>query len=312
LVVTAGALCACTTVAKNRSGSGVPSPSSSSEVVGERFVSSVDLDNGGLVVDPPGTTKPSVPARVALGMFHAADILGGGFRFSVFGLGVVTVSTQMPIATTTGPGTTTTTTPATTVTGSATTSTTTTPTAAEPGSTSSTATAGVTPRAPGALPAYNGRLAWVGIAWGIRCPAAAGGSRSPARYVAVVFDAETGRSVIAYTSRSAATCNGPVQPASVSRPDELVSIPWQAVGPASTAVHVTLPACATYYGWTEVAGSGTDSVQVVARVPFDSGCSSNVPVTETVDDVVPLGKAQAQVPHAALGAVDILRTLPGA
>jgi hypothetical protein len=130
--------------------------------------------------------------------------------------------------------------------------------------------------------------------------------------VAVVFDAETGRSVIAYTSRSAATCNGPVQPASVSRPDELVSIPWQAVGPASTAVHVTLPACATYYGWTEVAGSGTDSVQVVARVPFDSGCSSNVPVTETVDDVVPLGKAQAQVPHAALGAVDILRTLPGA
>jgi hypothetical protein len=145
----------------------------------------------------------------------------------------------------------------------------------------------------------------------MRCPAGAAGSRSPTRYVAVVFDAGTGRSVIAYTSRSAAVCSGPVLPASVGRPDELVSIPWQPVGPASTAVHVTLPACSTYYGWTEVAGTGSSSVQVVARVPFDSACSSNAPITETVDDVVPLGNAQTQVPRAALGPVDALRTLPG-
>jgi hypothetical protein len=49
----------------------------------------------------------------------------------------------------------------------------------------------------------------------------------------------------------------------------------------------------------------------VARVPFDSGCSSTASITETVDDVVPLGKTQTQVPHAVLGPVDALRTLPG-
>ncbi len=325
LVVTAGIVCSCTTVAKSGSGRGVPS--TSAEVVGGRFVSEVNLDNGGLVVDPPGTTKPSVPAGMALAMFHAADVVGGDYRFSVFGLGAVTVSTQVPMTTTTGPATATTTSAAgaaptpqgntsttspssTTATGGAPTTTTTTATAAGPGATQSTAASA--PQAPGtgALPEYSGRLAWVGIAWGMGCPAGGGGSRSPTRYVAVVFDAGTGRSVIAYASRSAAVCSGPVVPASVSRPDELVSIPWQPVGPASTAVHVTLPACATYYGWTEVPGTGSSSVQVVARVPFDAECSSSAPITETVDDVVPLGSSQTQLPHAALGPVDALRTLP--
>jgi hypothetical protein len=303
-----------------------------------RFVSGVDIDNGGLVVSPAGTARPSVSATVALTMFRAADVVGGDYRFSVFGLGVVTISTQVPISTTSVPGTTTssapipgttspdTTSPTTqqanaTTTTSNTTTTTTTPgsttgpatttTAAGPGSTLPTTTSEVAPPATAALPVYNGRLAWVGIAWGIRCPAAGSGSRTPTRYVAVVIDAETGRSVVAYTSRSAAACNGPVVPAGVSRPDELVSVPWQPVGEASTAVHVTLPACATYYGWTDVAAAGGDSVQVVARVPFDSGCVSRASITDTVDDVVPLGKAQAQVPHAALGPVDALRTLPG-
>jgi hypothetical protein len=334
LVIAAGVLCSCTDTAKSGSGAGVPS-SSSSEVVKGRFVSPLDIDNGGLVVDPAGTARPSVSSKVALAMFHAADIVGGDYRFSVFGLGVVTISTQVPGSSTSGPGATTTsipssgttsigttqqgsattttsnTTTATTTVGSTTgTATTTTTTAAAPGSAQSTTTE-VAPPAPAALPVYNGRVAWVGIAWGIRCPVGASGFRAPTRYVAVVIDAETGRSVLAFTSRSAAVCNGPVVAASVSRPDELVSVPWQPVSLASTAVDVTLPACATYYGWTEVAASGTDSVQVVARVPFDSGCSSTAPMTETVDDVVPLGRAQAQVPHAALGPVDALRTLPG-
>jgi hypothetical protein len=132
------------------------------------------------------------------------------------------------------------------------------------------------------------------------------------RYVVVVFDAETGNSALAYTSRGPRLCNGPVVPASVSRPDQLVSIPWQPVGPASTAVRVTLPACASYYGWTQVETSGAGSVQVVARVPFDPICPSKAPITQTIDGVVPLGRTQAQVPHAALGPIVGLRTLPGA
>ena len=222
------------------------------------------------MVDPAPMTRPSVSDGVALAMFRAADIVGGDYRFSVFGLGVVTVSTQVPISTTTGPGTTTTTSapssgstrPGTTTTTpvGSTTGTATTTTAAGPGShaVDGAPTDGRTAPRTAALPRYNGRLAWVGIAWGIRCPAGAVGPRAPTRYVAVVIDAETGRSVLAYTSRSAAACNGPVLPASVSRPDELVSVPWQPVGPASTAVHVTLPACGTYYGWTEVAAPSAE------------------------------------------------------
>jgi hypothetical protein len=52
-------------------------------------------------------------------------------------------------------------------------------------------------------------------------------------------------------------------------------------------------------------------VQVVARKPFDPTCGSLATTTQTVDDVVPLGTAQAQVQHAELGPVQALRTLPG-
>jgi hypothetical protein len=154
-------------------------------------------------------------------------------------------------------------------------------------------------------------LAWVGIAWGADCPERAGAPRLATRYVAVVIDADTGRSVIAYMSRSSVACSGPVLPASVSRPNELVSVPWQPQGPTSTAVRVTLPACATYFGWTEVPSPSAASVQVVASKPFDPDCGSTATTVQTVDNVVPLGAAQSKVPHAALGPVDGLRTLPG-
>jgi hypothetical protein len=154
-------------------------------------------------------------------------------------------------------------------------------------------------------------LAWVGIAWGADCPERAGAPRLATRYVAVVIDADTGRSVIAYMSRSSVACSGPVLPASVSRPNELVSVPWQPQGPTSTAVRVTLPACATYFGWTEVPSPSAASVQVEASKPFDPDCGSTATTVQTVDNVVPLGAAQNKVPHAALGPVDGLRTLPG-
>jgi hypothetical protein len=47
-------------------------------------------------------------------------------------------------------------------------------------------------------------------------------------------------------------------------------------------------------------------------VPFDPTCPSKAPITQTVDGVVPLGKSQAQVPHAALGPIVGLHTLAGA
>jgi hypothetical protein len=321
VIIAATVLCSCTGTTRTGPGgpgSGLPRFSS---VVGGRFVSQVKLDDGGLVVDPGGAMRPRVPVNVADAMFRAADVVRGAHRFSVFGLGVVTVSPQVPLATTTAPDTTATTPTPTTGSGTTLPSATTTTTGASstataPGgatgtSTSAAPTTGATPPAAAPPPMYQGRLAWVGIAWDVACPRVPNRSPNATRYVAVVFDAQTGRSALAYTSRSAATCNGPIRSASVSRPDELVSIAWQPVGPTSTAVRVTMPPCGSFYGWTEVATSGTNSIQVVARVPFDPVCGSKVPVTETVDNVVPLGKSQTALPHAAIGPVDALRTLPG-
>jgi hypothetical protein len=160
----------------------------------------------------------------------------------------------------------------------------------------------------------------VGIAWDTGCPGASGATsttlRRPggtSRYTAVIIDAQTGRDVVVYTSGGAPPCGGAAQPAAVTRPAELISVPWRPVGPTSTAVVVSLPLCATYYGWTDVQGAGTTAVavEVEARVPFDPTCGAPAGSSQTVDDVVPLGKAQAQVPHAPLGPVEAERTLLG-
>jgi len=225
-----------------------------SSVTGGHFVSRVELDSGDLVVEPAGKSKPRISAATAQALFRAADVVDGAYRFAVLGLGRVTVSPAVSTSstTTTGPGPATTTTGATgatTVVG-ATTSTTHATTTTTPASNATTstgagaetgATAAPSPTsttAPGApaLPLYDNRLAWVGIAWGADCPARAGTSRLATRYVAVILDAETGRSALAYTSRSAVACSGPVQAPSIARPDELVSVPWQPVGPTSDPV----------------------------------------------------------------------------
>ncbi len=288
-------------------------PSYSSVVAG-RFVSRVELDGGALTVDPAGKSKPRLSEKVAEAMFRAAQVVAGSYRFSIFGLGVVTLSPQVAQATTTTgpatgsstPGTTpATTSQSTTTTTTTTSTTTTTTTSATPSSTSTTLTTAPT----AAPPRYDMRLAWVGIAWGADCPPGLGTTRLPTRYVAVVLDADTGHSVIAYTSRSAIACGGPVQPPSVSQPTELVSAPWQPVGPTSTAVQVTMPPCSTYYGWTDVAGTSAAVVEVVVQTPFDPGCGSKAPLVVAVDDVVPLGGAQTLISHAAVGPIDALRTL---
>jgi len=325
----------------------VSGPPTLSSVVRGRFVSRVELDNGDFVVVPAGKRKALVSAQSAEAMFRAADVVDGSYRFAVFGLGVVTLSPQVstpttaPAATTptsvapsSTPGTTTTAAPKGTTSTSTSTSTTkgtttstTSPTSprgvtttsgatatSEAGSTTTTASPGTTATtapASSLLPRYDDRLAWVGIAWGAGCPGHPQGTALGTRYVVVVLDAQTGRSALAYTSRSAPACGGPVQPPSVTLPTELVSVPWQAVGPTSTAVRVTIPACATFFGWTDVTGPGTAPIQVVAREPFDPACGSSASIVEVVGNVVPLGKVQAQIPHAVLGPVDVLRTLAG-
>jgi hypothetical protein len=162
------------------------------------------------------------------------------------------------------------------------------------------------------LPTYRRRLAWVGIVWG--APSSCSGptttqptATGPTSYVAVVIDARSDDRVLAYRSGGSAPCTGtPVAPA-VTEPDELLSVPWQPVGPASTAVQVQLPACGAYYGWTQVpAPDGAQADQVVAAVPFDPTCGS-APQTQLVDQVVPLGSGQSQVGHAALGPIQALQ-----
>jgi hypothetical protein len=77
-------------------------------------------------------------------------------------------------------------------------------------------------------------------------------------------------------------------------------------------VRVTVPPCGRYDGWTQLVDTGAQlAVQVLASVPFDPLCTASSTQVEDVDDVVPLGSAQQQVQHAALGSVDELRVLPG-
>ena len=220
----------------------------------------VELDNGELLVAPPGRLKSRVSASTARSMFDAADVVDGTHPFAVVGLGVVTISSSVTATTPPGLGAESTTIPSagsgtanagteasssttgapakpTTATTSLPPTSSTTTSTTSPG-TAATSTTAVTAPETTPLPGYVDRLAWVGIAWGAPCPVQPGASRLPTRYIAVVFDAVTGHSVLAYTSRGAASCGGPVEPTSVDRPSELVSVPWQPVGPSSTAVRV--------------------------------------------------------------------------
>jgi hypothetical protein len=307
-VALAAILTSCAATPKSGGGTGLPSLSS---VVRGRFVSIVDIDSGGLQVEPAGKTTPHISVATATAMFNAADVVDGPYRFSVIGLGVVTLSPRLSATTTSVPAVGGAATEQSSTSVATTSTTTTTTTTAPNAATTTTAPNATTTTTTTPLPRYDNRLAWVGIAWGADCPTGTGGSRASNRYTAVVFDAETGRSVLAYTSRGASTCNGPIQPPTISRPAELVSVPWQPVGPSSTAVRVTMPACGTYFGWTAIPGPTTASIQVVARSPFDPACGSQASFTQIVDDVVPLGNSQTQVPHAEVGPIDGLRTLPG-
>jgi hypothetical protein len=289
-----------------------PGGPSIASVARGRFVHEVVLDGGDFVVQPPGDVTARLSRSKATPMFDAADAVVGTYPLAVLGLGIVTISTSVPsapdaagsaAAAATVPGASaSTSSPSATTTSSSVTTT----TAAAP-TTSTLAPSGTTPGAPASVPRYAGRLAWVGMAWS-PCTSSSGRADG-ARVVAVVFDAQSGHDALSFKGVSG-HCAGVTDVAQVSRPEELESVPWQPVGPSSTAVTITLPACGSYYGWTELGGQGAGAVQVVARRPFDPQCSPATGRTQTVDDVVPLGDGQRQVAHAPLGLVDALRSLP--
>ncbi len=288
-----------------------PEAPSVTVVVGARFAAPVDLDHGGLLVTPPPAgAATSVSEREAEAMFDATDAVKGPYEFAILGLGLVTVASGVE-----NPPPTTTTTispPSSTVPPTSTTSTTVASTAAPPPST----TTPPLPTTTTTLPPYHGRLAWVGIAWGPTgaCPGST--TTQPAEtagYVAIVIDARTAGRVIAYRSGGSTPCTGAARVPSVTEPDELESVPWQTVGPASTAVQIEIPPCGHYYGWTQVPRTGGGVAdQIVVAVPFDPTCGSTVPQGQTVDQVVPLGPGQALVAHAPVGPVQALQALPSA
>jgi hypothetical protein len=166
------------------------------------------------------------------------------------------------------------------------------------------------------LPTYRHRLAWVGIAWGATVTCGGSTTTQPTSdsatdYVAVVIDARTPNRVIAYRSAGTSPCTGTAQTPLVSEPNELLSVPWQPVGPSSTAVQIQVPPCGRYFGWTQVPGTnGALADQVVVSVPFDPVCDSSETQSQPVDQVVPLGPAQNLVAHAPTGPVQALQALP--
>ena len=255
----------------------------------------------------PARRRPRVSAQSAEAMFQAADVVDGAYRFAVLGLGVATMSPQVsthdhdrsgarprpaaPPPTTTArdhrPRQATTTTGATSTTGTT-------------GATSSTATTGE--RATGfaaASPATT--IAWRG--WGSPGEPTARSRRAP-RTRHPLRGRRHRRPDRAQRARlhqpERRPCGGTVQPTDVSRPTELVSVPWQPVGPASTAVRVTMPACGTYFGWTDVTGPGAAADPGRGAKALRPGLRVERPHRpDRRRRRAPRERAQAQVPHAA-------------
>jgi hypothetical protein len=292
-------------------------------VVKNRYALPVDLDHGGLVVTPPPAgAKPVVSESEASALFEATDAVQGPHPYAILGLGIVTVAAsaeRTPSPTTTTTAAPPSTLPPTTAPPPPTTTTTTVPpitttTAATP-STSAPLTTPTTPAAP-VLPSYRRRLAWVGIVWGAPESCAGSTTTQPATpgtisYIAVLIDARTGHRVLTYRSGGASPCDGTTRSPAVTEPSELLSVSWQPVGPASTAVQIQIPPCGRYYGWTQLPTTGTGIAdQVVVSVPFDPTCGATVSQSQSIDQVVPLGPGQALVGHATTGPIKALQTLP--
>ena len=330
LLLCAAGLAACKGAGLNPQTS--PEAPSAGAVAQARYATSVDLDNGGLLVTaPPAGSRPTVSAAQADAMFEATDAVQGRHTFSILGLGLVTVAaraerTPPPSTTTTSPPPPSTVPPTTAPPPPPTTTTpppTTTPTIAATSTSTSTSTTAPAPApapapttAEPVLPSYRHRLAWVGIVWGAAETCTGSTTTHPASapdttYIAVLIDARTGHQVLVYRSGGRNPCGGGTRSPRVTEPNELLSVAWQPVGPSSTAVRIQIPACGRYYGWTQIPTTGTGIAdQVVVAVPFDPRCGSTQVQSQLIDQVVPLGPGQTLVGHAVIGPIRALQTLP--
>gem|GEM_PF-3183618 len=316
-----------------------PEGPSRTAVADGRFVTTIEMGQGTLLVTPPPDgARGTFPESKAWTILRTADVAYGTYRFAIIGLGLASLlpgaspegptssTTSVPASTPSGPGgrgvsssssAPTTTVPPTTTTVPRTTTTVPATTSSVPPSNSTVPPTSSTTAPPPSLPSYVRRLAYVGIAFGgPACPTDAqkpgGAAGGTSTQVAVLIDATNGHDVLAFTGDAGFSCSAPPSTPTVVRPNQLLSVPWQPVGPASTAVQATLPACGHYVGWTEAPGPTSQSaIEVVASVPFDPLCGASAPQLLTVDDVIPLGSSQQQVPHASLGPVQGLRVLPG-
>lgn len=140
---------------------------------------------------------------------------------------------------------------------------------------------------PPGVPTLHRRPAWVGITWGgtASCPietAPSGASSALAGplkqiFTAVVIYAAGGHGAIVYASRGSPICGGPAVGPSVAKAREVLSVPWQQVGPLRSGMvtlHYEAAPCTEAF-LTEAGGnaSGRVTVTVEVSVPFDpSGC----------------------------------------
>jgi len=158
------------------------------------------------------------------------------------------------------------------------------------------------------LPSYQDRLAWIAFFQQFTAPpcpsevAPADGSYSPFFYV-VILDAQTGKDALTYQTRGIGDCGGPVRGPYLRRAQELLSVPWTAVGeqPVSSSppvylpggnttptittewtIRYTVPACARLHV-ASGGGPGPETFLVDVEVPLDPPphCSPARSVTTT-------------------------------
>ena len=167
---------------------------------------------------------------------------------------------------------------------------------------------------------YDNRLAWVGIAWEADCPIVeAENSTLHCDRVQAMSGCRPRRPDRAQrprlhrtAARRACEWCSPASERQPPRGDRLGAVAACRGRPAPRCA-ATIPACGTYFGWTDLTTQNASSaLEVLARAPFDPRCTPEADSPLVVDSVVPLGPAQAQVPHAPLGPVDgLLHPSPG-
>jgi hypothetical protein len=143
-------------------------------------------------------------------------------------------------------------------------------------------------------------------------PAASGTDLTSSGYAAVVIAAAHGSPAVAYTAPSL-FC-GSVQPATLARATEVLSVPWQALTGLenqSIQVRASLPACASFEGITSSGSAKVMTITVAAVVPDVHGrCNGVSDITESValgppgnppDAPPPLVTTSTVLRHGSLG-----------